>query len=268
MLGIIISLIIGFKIYSKFFAKPKLETGVEIYMAPPRTGKSSLGAWLYLKFHKQYKVFCNYPVKGAIKLNPRQDFMVYMIQDAMIIIDEAWEDFGNRDFKNFIPRLQEFFKTHGHYHLRIIVLSQSWDDVDIKIRKLAAKIVILRKFPLGFVKTKDIIPRIDISEEGEIVYKYAWKHWLLGGHRWYCMWNARKIYDSWSHKDLPEKQWETWDFTKPDRVKRKWSFKRKKVVKHEEVVCVDDSSIGCMGTQNDGQEVVCDMSGDTDVLFL
>jgi hypothetical protein len=121
------------------------ETGIEIYMGPPRSGKTTMSALLardYLR--KGYTVYSNYPITGCRKLNVN-DLMKFNIENALVIMDEAGLDFDSRDFTKFKKEWVEFFKLHGHYKLRIAIFTQYWDDVDKKIRTITNYICCLRR---------------------------------------------------------------------------------------------------------------------------
>lgn len=187
-----------------------LKTGIEIWMGLPGHGKSTMGAKLALKaIKKGYRVYSNFPVAGTYQLDLKKDIMVYNLEHALILIDEAGIEYDSRDWQNFSKKAVEFYKTHRHYYLRICLFTQFWDDVDKKIRNLTNKIYVVRPSLVPFaVRTKEIRAYLGISDEHQIVMQYDWRPLLPT--RWHFVYNARRMFDSWSHPPLPEKNWQLW----------------------------------------------------------
>jgi zona occludens toxin (predicted ATPase) len=190
----------------------KLKTGIEIWMGLPGAGKSTMAAWLAYKHLKNgYVVYSNFPIDGCRILDLKKDIMKYNMENALILIDEAGLEYDSRDWKAFSKSSTEFYKTHRHYRLRICLFTQWWDDVDKKIRMITNKIYVVRKSLIPFfVKTKEIIGFVGISDQKDIVMQYDYKSFFLGGTRYYFILNARKLFDSWSHPELPSKAWDHW----------------------------------------------------------
>lgn len=206
----------------------ELRTGIEIWMGLPGAGKSTMAAVLAKKAQKNgYKVYSNFPIDGTLKLD-KSDFLEYNIENGLVLLDEAGIEFDSRDWQKFSQKHTEFFKTHRHYKLRVVLFTQFWDDVDKKIRMLTNRIYVVRKsiFPFSVV-SKEIKSFLGISEEKQIVMQYDWKPRVFFGTRHYYVISARKIFNSWSHRDLPEKEWETWVVNKKIIQIKKESFYRK-----------------------------------------
>lgn len=103
--------------------------------------------------------------------------------DICLIIDEAGVEFNNRNFKtNLSPELLEFFKLHRHRRVKIYVISQSYKDMDLKIRDLADRLWILKRGILkNFSVARPILITLDIQNDensndsgGKIVEKYSY----------------------------------------------------------------------------------------------
>lgn len=114
-------------------------------------------------------------------------------------IDECGIVWNNRDFKAaFTPETLKFFKEHRHRNVKMIVGSQSWEDIDKKIRQLSQEYYIIdRGFFKNFVVGKKVLNIMDIinaSGDGEdgnssggkiiVAYKYDififWKYARIG----------------------------------------------------------------------------------------
>lgn len=200
----------------------KFKTGIEIIMGKPGSGKSTYGAWLAKKYlDKGYPVWSNTPIAGTYQFNLRNDAMIYDMSNGLVIIDEAGIEMDSRDFKNFPKNLVEFFKLHRHYNLRVVVLTQYWDDVDKKVRVLCNRIAIIQKtiFSPLFILMKDVVPRITIDEETEqIVEKYNFRPVLAGGHHYVYKRLAWKLFNTHERKELVQRDWQVWS-SLPSRVK-------------------------------------------------
>lgn len=82
----------------------------------------------------------------------------YIKQHSVIFHDEINLTYDNRNFKNFSKDSQRFFRLQRHYKLVYIGISQSY-DVDLKLRTLADKIIILDKFARIFVTSKSYMKK-------------------------------------------------------------------------------------------------------------
>lgn len=69
----------------------------------------------------------------------------YQLEDAVIIIDEAAIEAGNRDYKAFSKAKIEFFMTHRHYRTHVVLFSQEPDGVDTKIRSITDHMFYIKK---------------------------------------------------------------------------------------------------------------------------
>lgn len=118
---------------------------LEIYFGLPGSGKTTIAnsivQWCYK--HK-ITVYSNVPLSGALKLScsllGKIDY-----SECYMIIDEAGIEFNNRNFKSFNSDQLLFFKLHRHYRVRIAVFSQTYNDMDLKIRSLADRLYLVRK---------------------------------------------------------------------------------------------------------------------------
>lgn len=195
----------------KFKNKEKPKT-ITVYFGVPGSGKTTLAALFVRKALKNnLTVFSNVPILGAYRYSPIVDLGTNQIEDCHIILDEASLEFNNRNFKSFPKTCIEFFKLHRHYGVSIDVFSQSYEDMDITIRRLATKFVIVKKsiFPY-FIATRTAKSIIDINEEDkQFVSGYMWSPF---SRRWYFMPLAWKLFDSYDAPQLSNYQWTKWGF--------------------------------------------------------
>ncbi len=184
----------------------------DMYIGVPGSGKTTFAAYLTKKRRKMGKknpklgvVHSNVPIKGAYKVE-KSDIGKYLLKDTLLLMDEAGIDYNNRNFKKFSDDETYFYKFHRHYNVDIALFSQDF-DVDVKLRKLATRLYIVSKsiFP-GFVKRKLITKKIGIDNNTkQLIDQYSFA--FLGVKYIYCpkLW---KMFDSYSYKELPTKEWE------------------------------------------------------------
>ena len=235
-------LYIIFFIYLAFFIRsflcPKHPHIVNVYFGVPGSGKTTFAAhltkwalhenviirwcrkhnnWLsqrilnskYLK--RRIDVFSNVPITGAYKLDAKTDIGKYMIQDAKLIIDEAGIEYNNRDYKSFSKDAIYFYKYHRHYETSVDIFSQSYDDMDITLRRLAQNFYVVRKSLVPFcVVARRIRRKVGVDEQTkQIADLYSMGVPIIDSKRIFSppLW---KMFNSYSRKELPKKEWEKW----------------------------------------------------------
>lgn len=175
------------------------------YFGVPGSGKTTIAAWITKKRLKKKKnVHSNVDIKGAYAID-KSDIGHYDISNTHLLLDEASVDFNNRNFKsNFDDDQIEYFKKHRHYNTDISIFSQSWEDSDVTLRRLATRYYYLSKSFIPLFISKRLIKksiRID-KETGQIIdgYKFA----FLGRRLVFApaMW---KMFNTHERKELPKK---------------------------------------------------------------
>ena len=176
----------------------------DIYFGVPGSGKTTIAAYLAKKrLKKGKKVYSNVAIKGTYEVC-KADIGNYLINNGLLLIDEAGVDYNNRKFKSFTDEEVYFFKHHRHYKVDIAIFSQGYDDMDLKLRTLATKLYIVKRsiFP-GFIKRRLIKKRLGIDKQTkQIIDQYSFA--FLGTKYIYCpkLW---KMFNSYSTKELPIK---------------------------------------------------------------
>lgn len=178
---------------------------INIYFGVPGSGKTTYAAWLAKKYLKRgRKVYTNVPIEGCYLITV-QDFEKYHLEpNSLVIFDEAGIDFNNRDFKKFSPELNYRFKYHRHYKLDIVILSQSYNDMDKKIRLLARNLYVVKKSLIPyFIVVKRIGKKIGIDElSHDIIDQYFWIPWFSGGTQRVFTPILWKMFDSYDTKPM------------------------------------------------------------------
>lgn len=190
---------------------PKIKEVVNIYFGVPGSGKTTFAAWLSRRdLRRKGKVWSNVPITGTYKLDVTADIGVHHIEKGRIIIDEAGIEYNNRNYKNLPMRQIEFFKYHRHYSTAIDVFSQSYEDMDITLRRLAQNYYVVTKSRLPFfIKIRSIGRRVGIDENThQIIDEFYWRCFLYTRRVFTpTLW---KLFNTKSHKKLKEKEWEKW----------------------------------------------------------
>ncbi len=193
--------------------------------APVGTGKTTLAVHtlrdeIYKKIieegkEKKKKIYSNVPIIGAYRLKVK-DLGKYLINDCIVIIDEAGIEMNNRDYKtNFTKTMLAWFKKHRHYKADIYYFSQAWDDSDKKMRDLATELWLLKKSFIPFrVSVKKIKKRIEIVE-GVIQDWYFYDFFDRG----FGFWTVK----NWAYFNTEEiddlEEYENWMYTRNGLIK-------------------------------------------------
>lgn len=194
--------------------RPKTKKGdliITIYFGPPGVGKSCMAALIARKCLKRKQtVYSNLPITGCRILDPKADLGVFDTVDAKILIDEASVVFNNRRFKDMPQHVIEYLKYHRHHLDSIDFFSQSWDDIDITIRRLAQKLYLIKKtFLPWFIILVPIKQSFGPSQdESEIIFKYQFAKWF----NWKVRFTppAWKMFNTLARPKLPDKDWQTY----------------------------------------------------------
>ena len=164
-----------------------------------------LSSWILAGKHWKRKidVYSNVSIKGTYKVDVRKDLGVYNMEDGKLIIDEAGVEFNSRKYKNFPSEA-------------IDVFSQSHEDMDVTIRRLAQNFFVVKKSLVPFcICIRRIRRKVGIDEMShQIVDAYSFGLPILDTERIFCppLW---RLFDTYSHDPLPDKVWTYWDHDSP-----------------------------------------------------
>ena len=112
--------------------------GISVYFGGTGSGKSTIGVAEAMKWRKQgFPVYANYPVEGTYKLDPLSDLGINHLDPGLALVDEAGIDYNNRRFKSMPKENIEWLKLHRHYQVAVMIMSQSFEDMDVTFRRLA-----------------------------------------------------------------------------------------------------------------------------------
>ncbi len=219
--------------------KPKDPPHVlNVYFGVPGSGKTTFAAYLAKRCMKQSRfitwaqkhpgkltgkllassflkrsipVYSNVPITGALQLDPQRDIGKYMMVGGKVIIDEAGIEYNNRNFKAFPPDAIYWYKYHRHYQCSVDVFSQSYEDMDITLRRLAQNYYVVKKsFLPYFVVCKRIRRKVGIDENTHQIIDHYYFGLPVLGTKWIFTPPLWKLFNSFSRKELPEKAWPVW----------------------------------------------------------
>ena len=172
----------------------------------PGQGKSTYMAYLTRralttkKGKKRYdRVYCNFSMAGCYRIS-YSDLGLYNFENCLILIDEMMNEADSRDFKKFDADKKYFFSNHRHYGCDVIYFTQSWDDVDKKIRNNTQELYYIKKLLFwSFVNPIEQLLTIDNNN-----------HQIVTGYKFMSIFRSRiifrppyyKWFDSFERKTL------------------------------------------------------------------
>lgn len=176
---------------------------VKIYFGVPGSGKTTHAAKIvYRNLKKGIPTYCNVNIRGAIKIDSAMIGKV-QIENADLIIDEASIEYNNRQYKSLSKETIQWFKLYRHYGIRnIYIYSQSYDDMDITLRRLSDVMYIVKKTMIpGLIVTREISRKIGINNdthqiEDQFFFRILSMSFCFGPKYW-------KLFDSWEAPELP-----------------------------------------------------------------
>lgn len=157
---------------------------ITVYFGNPGCGKTTLACREIQRVNKEYAAtFANFGCKCAtVDDVSLVDLGLWTFPPgSYIAIDEAGIEYNNRKFKSLSQDTIKWFKLHRHYRCDVSVWSQSWDDMDVTIRRLADRLYYLRKIG-PFTVSRRVYKRVTVDKQTEQIidgYRMVSMFWLI-----------------------------------------------------------------------------------------
>ena len=218
---------------------PRRVLQLSVYFGVPGAGKTTFAAYLVRQAAKESRIvkFCrvhesgrvcrwvlasgllkrsvpvwsNVPIRGAYQIDVKEDLGKYQIEDGSLIIDEAGIDFNSRQYKSLPMSIIKWLKLHRHYRMSVDVLSQSHEDMDITLRRLAQRYFLVKKSLLpNFICLRRIYRKVGIdATTHQLCDWYYFGLPIIDSQYIYAppLWS---MFDSFAAPELERKDWQRW----------------------------------------------------------
>lgn len=154
---------------------------ITVYFGSPGSGKTTMAVREIRKQQKRYNfTFANFGCKCAdfddVSLDRLGEWT--FPKGSYIAIDEAGIEYNNRKFKSLSQDTIKWFKLHRHYCCDISVWSQSWEDMDVTLRRLSDRLYYVKRMgPFSMIRR--VYKRVTVNKETEqIIDGYKMVHML------------------------------------------------------------------------------------------
>lgn len=222
----------------RWLLPPKTQHVLNVYFGVPGSGKTTfaahlakesmrqsrvitwaeqhpckLSSWLIASpfFKRRAPVWSNVPITGTYVLDPPVDIGKSMILGGKVIIDEAGIEYNNRKTKDFPQEAIYWYKYHRHYQCSVDVFSQSYEDMDITLRRLAQNYFVVKKSLIPyFVVCKRIRRKVGIDDNTHQIIDHYYFGFPVLDSKWIFTPPLWRMFNSYSRREFPEKEWEVW----------------------------------------------------------
>lgn len=185
---------------------------IKMFFGSPGSGKTTLACRVLYRSRllKEYDhYYANFETSLAefVNLDKLGETWTFP-PHSLIVIDEAGIEYNSRKYKTLSQSLIQWLKLHRHYKCDVIIISQSWEDVDITFRRLTTDLYHIRK--LGpFTRVRRINKIVGIDKESHQIidqYQFAGIFGNLLGRDNFCIFLRNgyyKYFDSYSTPPTP-----------------------------------------------------------------
>ena len=185
---------------------------IRVFFGNPGCGKTTSACSFLKRSHNRYDYsFCNFSVSDNIARQvDLSDLGLWTFPpNSYICVDEAGIQYNNRKYKTLPQYTIEWFKLHRHARCDVDFFSQSWEDMDITIRRLADELWYMCKVG-PFTFSRRIYKRVAVDDNThQIIDGYRFSKLLTalipfyGSNKLVFRPSWYKYFDSWEMPDLP-----------------------------------------------------------------
>lgn len=147
---------------------------ISMVFGTPGSGKTTLGAWCAVRaasgrplraaghWMQDFREYDHIYTNFAVNIPGVREWSLDMMgkdvcSRSLMVIDEVAQIWDARNFKNFDSDVKAWFALHRHYKSDVILISQGYNDVDLRIRNCAEQTFLLEPWYLGFSKLTAIV---------------------------------------------------------------------------------------------------------------
>lgn len=161
---------------------------IDIYFGNPGCGKTTEAVKLSLtalrkrkRFKKVYDyAYCNFEQTAPkVKSCTLTDLGLWTFpQRSFVNMDESGIEYNNRFYKTLPKHTIQWFKLYRHYRIDLAFFSQSWEDMDVTIRRLADRLWHMRRIgPWTLIRRVYKYTMVDETTH-QIIDGYKMASWL------------------------------------------------------------------------------------------
>lgn len=215
-----------------WISRPRKQSGIILYFANIGTGKTTYLSKLAIQEQKLMKkgkskyahIVSNAIISGVTYIpDIRKLLKKGAMAKTLILVDEGSIVYNNRQM-NLTELEIQYFKLIRHYSSTCIVLSQSYNDIDVTLRRLYTEVYLMRYLPF-FTLIQPITKKVGIDEiSKQIIDEYMFK--------WFFSWRLFlrpvyfKYFNSWwipDNVDIIDFELDEFKSKKqPEYVPKKW----------------------------------------------
>ena len=206
---------------------------IRTFFGSPGVGKSTLACKFAKKKRRKYEhTYLNFPNSVPGCRECELDYLGEWTfpENSYIAVDEAGIEYNSRAYKTLRKPTIAWYKKHRHYKCDIDVFSQSWDDMDVTIRRLSNELWYM--YRLGpFTLCRRVYKKVIVDDTTHQIvdgYRMASPLWLLIwplqlGYPFDKKWCLTfrpfyyRYFDSWEVEVLPVKDFEPVDADPSDQ---------------------------------------------------
>lgn len=157
---------------------------IRIFFGNPGCGKTTTACKMLKKNRRDYDyLYSNFPTTHNISHEVSlADLGTWTFPpNSYVVVDEAGIEYNNRKYKTLSQSTIRWFKLHRHFRCDCDIISQSWEDMDITIRRLADQLWYMRKIG-PFTLIRRCYKSIMVDEHSHQIvdgYRLAKGIWLV-----------------------------------------------------------------------------------------